>query len=473
MRQCIALLLIILIIYPAIASVNQKLTDPTIQGSWEGAIEIMLTELIILVYFTMEDDTLRATIDIPQQMAHNLPLSNLRYENDTVYFELPAGPGLAVFDGARDGDKISGKFSQAGMTGTFYLNRAEVKDEEIEEVPLLYNEEEVFIRNDNIRLGCTLTLPFTGAPHPAVILITGRGAQDRDETIFGFKPFRILADYLTPNGISVLRCDDRGVGESTGNVFHATAEDLAGDVVEKFRFLQARKDIDPERIGLLGHSEEAIVAAIVAAWDEDVDFIISLAGPTVPGKELIVTQSKLIFRAMEIDESVIEQQLRIFDLVYEAAETGQGWDEIERIVREVVPAQVEQMTEEQRDAIVDLSQYIEHSISGTMFTLKSPWYQYLIRHDPSENWKRSNQPVLAVFGELDLQVPSEMNKEAMKEALEYAGNEDFTLIVISQANHLFQKAETGLPSEYAQLEKEFIDGFLDIILGWIKERVVS
>lgn len=470
MRQCIVLLLIILIIFPAVASFNQKLTDSNIEGRWEGAIEIMLTELIILVHFTMEDDTLKATIDIPQQMAHNLPLSNLRYENDTVYFELPAGPGLAVFDGTRDEDKISGKFSQAGMTGTFYFNRAEEKEKEIEEEPLLYNEEKVFIRNDDIRLGCTLTLPFTGAPHPAVILITGSGAQDRDETIFGFKPFRILADYLTPNGISVLRCDDRGVGESTGNVHLSTSKDLAGDVVEKVRFLQERDEIDPGLIGLLGHSEGGIIAAMVAAHHPEIAFVISMAGSAVSGRDLLIEQARLIYDEMGFDESFIRKHADLVKLVYEVSKSDNGWDDVERSVRKLSTLQIKQMTEEQFSAIEDIDRYIETQVQAGLEGMKTPWYQFFIRYNPADDWRRVTQPVFGLFGELDLQVPPEMNKDAMREALENAGNEDFTLIVIPQANHLFQKAETGSPTEYAQLEKEFTDGFLELIVDWIEER---
>ncbi len=446
-----------------------------IDGKWEGAIDIMGTELFIVVKFTSDNEKLRATIDIPQQGATNLPLANVRYpdnhRDDSVYFELPAGPGLAVFDGTLEDDEITGRFTQAGISGTFYLNRGEIEEEIPEKKPLPYHEENVLIHNEDIQLGCTLTLPFTDGPYPAVILITGSGAQDRDETIFGFKPFRILADHLTPGGIAVLRCDDRGVGESTGSVSASTSRDLAGDVVAMVGFLREREEIRNEQIGLAGHSEGGIIAAMLAAEDENIAFVISMAGSAVPGRDILIAQTELIFEQMGMSEEITRKQLKLFDLVYEAAETGEGWDGIEKFVRELSALQVELLTDEQRDAVEYIDQYVEQQIKTGMAGIKSNWYKFFIIHDPAEDWRRVIQPVLGLFGELDLQVPPEMNKSAMKEALDIAGNADYTIKIIPQANHLFQKAKTGSPTEYAQLEKEFVDGFPDIILDWIKERV--
>jgi len=444
----------------------------TIDGKWEGAIDIMGTELVIIVNFIYEDETLTATIDIPQQGASNLPLTNVSIENDSVYFELPAGPGLAVFDGKLEYDKITGKFTQAGITGTFYLNRTRVEDvEPVVEEPPPYREENVYIYNEQIKLGCTLTLPLVEGSYPAVVLITGSGAQDRDETIFGFKPFRILADHFTPHGIAVLRCDDRGIGESIGGLTAPTSKDLAVDVVAMVEFLMESGDIRNDQIGLCGHSEGSIIAAMIAAENEDIAFVISMAGSTVPGIDILKAQATLIFEIEGMSEEITRKQLKLFDLVYYAAKTGEGWDEIEAFVRELSLLSIEEMTGEQKNAIEDIDRFVEQQIISGMAGLKSKWYQFFIIHDPSQDWKKVTQPVLGLFGELDLQVPPEMNKNALREALEYAGNTDYTLKIIHQANHLFQKAKTGSPTEYAQLEKEFIDGFPDIILEWIKERV--
>lgn len=176
-RHCIALLLIILIIVPAAASTHQKISDTIPEERWKGTFEAMGFEMVVIVHFIFDEDKLRATIDIPQQGAAGIPLINVQYGDDSVYFELPAPPGLAVFDGKRDGNSITGVFRQTGITGTFdlILEDAEVKTEEYE--PLLYREENIVIQNEGIKLGCTLTLPFTGDLHPAVILLTGSIAE--------------------------------------------------------------------------------------------------------------------------------------------------------------------------------------------------------------------------------------------------------------------------------------------------------
>ncbi len=439
-----------------------------IDGTWEGAIDIMGTRLDIFVTFLSDEGTLSAKIDIPQQGAHKLVLTNVSHQNYSVHFELPAGGTTAVFDGTREGDEITGIFTQSGIRGSFYLNRTDYEEQIIDEKPVPYNEEEVYIYNGDIRLGCTLTYPFSGVPHPAVILITGSGSQDRDETIFGFKPFRILADYLTPNGIAVLRCDDRGVGESTGRGIPFTSGDRAGDVSAMVDFLSNRNEIKHNQIGLCGHSEGGIIAAMVAARDPQISFIISMAGSAVIGRDILKEQSRLIFKEEGIDDSILEQQQKVIDLAYKAAMTGEGWDEVEKVVREIAPGQI---TDEQRASIDDIDQYIDQFVTGSMSAVQSAWYQFFITHDPSDDWRRVTQPVLGLFGELDLQVPPEMNKKALQEALDYAGNPDYELMIIPQANHLFQKAKTGSPTEYAQLDKEFIDGFPYIILNWIREMV--
>ena len=258
-------------------------------GSWDGAIIIMGSNLGISVVFETGGEGVDGRIDIPQQGAAGLALTNLRYQHPSVYFELPAGQGTAVFDGEMSGDSIGGSFTQAGYSGTFSLSRSDAPLEEPteEEQPPPYVEEEVTFRNGDISLAGTLTLPPSGAPFPAVVMITGSGAQNRDEELFGFKPFRIIADHFTRRGIAVLRYDDRGVGGSNGNVSESTSEDFAADVLAAVGFLQAREDIAGNRIGLVGHSEGGIVAPLVAANSDAVAFIILIAGTPVTGEEIL------------------------------------------------------------------------------------------------------------------------------------------------------------------------------------------
>ncbi|HSQ76715.1 MAG TPA: alpha/beta hydrolase, partial [Bacteroidota bacterium] len=210
-----------------------------VAGDWEGAIVLPQMDLGMIVHFTGPDDSLRATIDIPVQRAMGLPLKNVRAMLPSLHFELPAGPGLAVFEGTLTGDSITGDFRQAGITAKFRLHRTSGPKPAEVVVPPPYREEEVRITNQDVTLAGTLSMPPAGGPFPAVILITGSGAQNRDEEIFGFSPFKILADHLTRHRYAVLRCDDRGIGGSTGSMSTSTTADFATDVRAMLRYLKA------------------------------------------------------------------------------------------------------------------------------------------------------------------------------------------------------------------------------------------
>ncbi|MFQ5794410.1 MAG: alpha/beta hydrolase family protein [Candidatus Bipolaricaulia bacterium] len=446
--------------------------EETLDGHWEGAIQIAGTELIIMVNFETNEEGLKATIDIPQQGATGLALTNVRYEPSKVHFELQAGPGLAIFDGELKDGTISGDFEQSGISGTFQLKRGEAMKEEPEpEEPLPYKEEEIRFQNEDITLAGTLTLPLTSGPHPAVVLITGSGAQNRDEELFGFRPFRIIADHFTRNGIAVLRYDDRGVGGSTGDVSQSTTEDFAGDVLAAVKLLQGRSDINPRQIGLLGHSEGGIVAPLAASRSEDIAFIILMAGTGVTGEKILQAQLELIMRADGATDAGIEKALENQRRTFEAMRTGEGWDEIEARIRQEILTSLEKMSKNQREAITDVDQFVNSVVEQQLQSVQSPWFKFFLDYDPVSALEEVTIPVLALFGELDLQVPAEMNKEAIERALEETGNPDHTTIVLPKANHLFQTAETGSPSEYAILEKAFVPGFLDLIADWILERV--
>ncbi|MCH7778719.1 MAG: alpha/beta fold hydrolase, partial [Gemmatimonadetes bacterium] len=280
----------------------------SIDGAWNGSLTIGPQTLRITVRFTTSETGLRATIDIPQQGATGVQLQNVSYDDSRVYMELPAGPGLAVFDGRQVGDSIGGAFTQAGLGGTFFLKRSSQAAAMAKEPPepLPYAEEEVTFHNAGITLAGTLTLPESGAPHPAVVMITGSGPQNRDEELFGFKPFHLIADHLTRNGVAVLRYDDRGVGGSTGSVSEATTEDFARDVLAAVDFLKNRSDIDPERIGLIGHSEGGIVAPLASSMSDDVAFMVLMAGTSVSGAEILIEQGALIMRASGATEADME-----------------------------------------------------------------------------------------------------------------------------------------------------------------------
>ena len=445
----------------------------SIDGAWNGSLTIGPQTLRITVHFTTGETGLRATIDIPQQGATSVQLQNVSYDDSRVYMELPAGPGLAVFDGRQVGDSIGGAFTQAGLGGTFFLKRssqAAAMPKEPPE-PLPYAEEEVTFHNADITLAGTLTLPESGAPHPAVVMITGSGPQNRDEELFGFKPFHLIADHLTRNGIAVLRFDDRGVGGSTGSVSEATTEDFARDVLAAVDFLKNRSDIDPERIGLIGHSEGGIVAPLASSMSDDVAFMVLMAGTSVSGAEILIEQGALIMRASGATEADMEKQIAFQKRTFEAIRSGDGWDELAADLETRLRESIAEMPDSQRNAITDVDAYIDAQIQAQLTALQTPWLRYFLDYDPAVTLRTIDTPILALFGELDLQVPPAQNRGPLEQALRDGNHPDYTVRVLPRANHLFITATTGSPTEYATLEKVFVPEFLPLITEWILERV--
>lgn len=317
----------------------------------------------------------------------------------------------------------------------------------------------------------TLTIPDSAGPHPAVVLITGSGPRNRDEEFFGFKVFGVIADHLTRNGIAVLRYDDRGVGGSTGDVFKSTLDDFAGDVLAALELLKQHPDINSKQIGLIGHSEGGIIAPLVASQSNDVTFNVLIAGPGLPGDQIVRTQNELILRVGGATEAEIQRMLDLQARTIEAVATGQGWEQIEAEARHLILESVEGLPDNQRAAITDVDKFVTTVVEEQLQANQSPWFKSFIEHDPRPSLEQLTIPVLALFGELDLLVPAKMNEAAISEALGVAGNQDFSSVIFPQANHLFQVAKTGSPDEYAVLEKEFVLGFLDLITEWISERV--
>lgn len=335
---------------------------------------------------------------------------------------------------------------------------------------LRYREEEIHFSNGELNFTGTLTLPSGQGPFPAVILITGSGPQDRDEELFGFKPFRIIADYLARQNVAVLRYDDRGVGGSTGNVSDSTSADFATDVLAAVQYLHGREEIDGAMIGALGHSEGGMIAPI-AASSGDLAFLVLIAGPAMPGGEILRRQTELILAADNEPEEKRQIQRRNQELLITAIRTEKGWDNLREIWLKQIRTAVEELPKSRKDEIGDLDAYAAELVEKRMSRMQAPWFRYFISYDPEPALERLEVPVLAIFGELDLQVPAKANSERMARALQRGGNKHFRIEVLPHANHLFQKAGTGSPSEYADLEKAFVPELLPLIGDWIASTV--
>ena len=302
-----------------------------------------------------------------------------------------------------------------------------------------------------------------------MILISGSGAQDRDETIFEHKPFLVLADALTRRGVAVLRLDDRGVGGSTGSTSASTSDDFAGDVLAGIAFLKARSEIDRTRLGLMGHSEGGIIAPMVAARSPDVAFIVLMAGTGLPGEEILYLQGQAVMKAMGADENALKNQLEVQKRLFEIVKTEKDEKAAGAKLRDVTKTWTDSLSEGQRNALGNVDAFI----AGQLKMASSPWFRYFLTYDPRPTLAKVHCPVLALIGEKDRQVPARENLSQIESTLKTAGNNRVTVKELPGLNHLFQKCKTGAPSEYAGIEQTIDPSALAVIADWISERAGS
>lgn len=442
----------------------QELEGPAdVTGSWVGTLDAAGQELR-LVFHIVRDDAgqLSGTMDSPDQGAYGLVLSAVEQgEDGTVRFEFAMAGGEYTGRFSDDGNRIDGSWAQGGASLPLLLERTEAealvpKRPQEPQPPFPYEALDVEFENPEagIRLAGTLTIPAGDGPHAAVALLTGSGPQDRDETVFGHRPFLVLADYLTRSGIAVLRFDDRGIGASTGDFAVATTLDFASDARAAVAFLQSRPEVDSEKIGLVGHSEGAIVAPMAANRRDDVAFAVLLASTGVDGRELLVMQAKAMNRAAGLPETVIEQRAEVQESLLDV----------------VGVAENDSVAAEQARAILADAGLTGDAAEGQIRSLLSPWMKYFLVYDPLPELRDLSIPVLALNGEKDTQVPPTENLLPVEEALLEGGNPDVTAEVLPGLNHLFQTAETGVPAEYASIEETFSPAALEKIATWILER---
>lgn len=461
-----------LLFLPAIVGVNQLLAQNLPSKTvWEGK----LGDIRLILRLSTDSVTKQnvAVFDSPDQGAIGLKVSELKMTKDSVIaFSAQIGGG---FYGAFNSDRtaLAGEWKQGGAL-PLVLKRvdkeAEVKRPQMPQAPFPYKEERVIYHNPDksIQYGATLTLPDTNKQVPAVILITGSGQQDRDETLFGHKPFWVIADYLSRNGIAVLRVDDRGVGETTGDVMSATSLDFAGDVLIGMDYLKAHKGIDNKKIGLIGHSEGGIIAPLIAVKSKDVAFIVSLAGVGIKGRELMAMQLKNNYKQLGLNEEEIarfDSMLNmLFDLSVEYPDNEQ--------LKPVFAKKMTQWLRSQPEPFLAKLGYTGPEANSNIdeFAVRFflPWMRYFLKYDPATTLTKIKIPVLALNGEKDVQVSAQENLTGFKNLLTQAGNKNFKVMAIPELNHLFQHAKTGKVNEYAIIEETISPEVLSIMKNWIR-----
>lgn len=464
--------------------------DRAIEGRYRGTIDVPGREVEFELRVVRRGQGASGTISVPAQGIPPSELRRVSVQGERLTFVLALDGAPEALRAEFDLTFADAAWARATGTlrqgGTDYAVRLEplAAGEGVgpprpqhPKAPLAYPAQEVEVRTpDGAVLAGTLTIPpadrFGPGPHPAAVLLSGSGAQDRDSSIFGHRPFAVIADDLTRRGVAVLRLDDRGVGGSRspeGKAGQETIDDAVRDAAAAVALLRARDGIDGRRVGVIGHSEGAAVAAMLGAQDPGLAFVVLLAGMAVPGRQVLLEQGAAIFRAAGVPaervEALRELNRRVIELAEAQGPPAELAGAIERLVRaQASIADGAGLTPEQE-------RFVSAAVGQQVAFMTSPWMRRFLAHDPSEELEKLRPPVLALIGSLDLQVLPAQNLGAMRAALERSGNADITVFELPGLNHLFQTAQTGHPGEYASIEETFSPKALELMGLWVTARV--
>jgi pimeloyl-ACP methyl ester carboxylesterase len=427
------------------------------EGTWQGALEAGAVRLRVRVHVAKNDQgAWTSTFDSIDQGAMGIPVKVTTVSGRALHFEMPALH--LTFDGtlSADGQQIAGTIMQ-GVALPMVFKRIErleaLRRPQTPKGPFPYKAIEVSYENKLGKLAGTLTVPDGEGPFPAAILITGSGPENRDEEIFGHKPFWIIADYLSRRGISVLRLDDRGVGGSAGVSSQETIDDMASDVLAGIDFLKTRQEINPRKIGVIGHSEGGIIGPIAASRSNDIAFVVMLAGTGVTGEQVMYLQAELMAKSMGGTDAAIAQNRAIQEIIFTAARS----DADEKTA-------LENFREDWRKAHGSAP---DATLDSQMKAVLAPEIRSFAFYDPAEALRKLKVPVLAMNGSRDLQVPPSQNLPAIRAALTAGGNKDFEIVELPGLNHLFQTCQKCTLGEYGTLEETFSPKALEVMGDWL------
>ena len=447
-------------------------------GIWEGKLTLNAgIELRLALRVEKgKDGNLKAGLASPDQGANNIPISSIGLKDNVLTFESKAIGAKFTGKKNKKGTAFEGEFIQGGAKLPLTLTKTDKLTErsrpQMPKPPFPYRALDVKYENKagRVTLAGTLTLPPGAGPFPAVILITGSGAQDRDESLLGHKPFLVLADHLSRRGIAVLRVDDRGVGGSTGSIKTSTSDDFAGDVRAGLDFLKGRTEVDGKKLGLIGHSEGGIIAPIAAVRSKDVAFIVLMAGTGVPGSQILEAQGQLILKAAGSSESEMkferDAQKRLIDIIVQEKDEKVAQSKLATALKEIRAA----MSDSDRKALANNPGGLSEA---AVDAFNNAWTRFFLTYDPRPTLRRVRCPVLALNGEKDLQVPATENLAEIAKALRAGGNRNVKTVELPGLNHLFQPCKTGSPSEYGTIETTIAPEALKTVGDWVIQKTTS
>lgn len=423
-------------------------------GQWAGYVEMNDQQVRIEITFSYSDDILDGTIDIPNRGTFTIPVEVIDTNNNQIVFQYETGHGPAVFYGSigSSGNIISGDFEESGQVFPFTLNKSSVTNGVYTNLP----ETEITIPTSNAQIVGSLIK--RAEPSPFVILVSGSGGEGRNQDISGFQTFQQLSGRLYQQGYSTFRYDDQGIGESSGNV-DANLQEMSDNLVDIIHHLRREYASDISGIVLIGHNQGGLVASMAANESDGVDGIVLAATPFVPGDENITQQIQKISEVKDVSEEIVQRNLEFQEKIYEVVRNDGDWEPIEEVLETRLRSQIEELPLEHQNALGDMSSFIQSQIDRQLETAKSRWFKSWIETEPIAVIEKLKVPVLAIFGEKDTQVLPQPNL-AKADSLASATDLLLHTVVVPEANHLFQKANTGMPTEYGMLEKEFAAGFI-------------
>ncbi|MBA3954615.1 alpha/beta fold hydrolase [Candidatus Dependentiae bacterium] len=339
-----------------------------------------------------------------------------------------------------------------------------------------YDEKEVTYENKSagITLAGTFTAPSSAEKHPAVLLVSGMGAMDRDGTFYGHKPMLMVADYLTKHGICVLRFDKRGVGKSTGTFdLNVTSNDLANDVLAGIEYLKTCPEVNTKQIGLIGFSEGGFISSMVASRSKDVSFIALMSGAVANDIESMVEQSATQLRFDGASPDIIEKDGAIRKQVLEIVTSQTDALKAEKQLRELLDGYWNQLTEQQKsEANTLLFAFSKPKFDAQISTYNSPWYRFYLGYTTTNALSNISVPVLAINGEFDF-MPPRLIFPIIRNAMNKADNKDHTLLELPNLNHAMKTCKTGSIAEYATLEEAISPRVLQAVTDWIIKRTIT
>jgi len=442
-----------------------------ISGDWNG--EAKRGEKLITFVFKIEKENSKysSTMSVPTFRVSGIKPSTTTFIDGKLLID-GSNVGMnykGIFN--MESQQFEGTYKEGGLEMTLNLKKGAIKIEDLRRPqepvkPYPYYEEDVVFKNieAKVSLAGTLTLPNKNEKFPVVILISGSGPQDRDESFMGHKPFLVLADHLTKQGIGVLRFDDRGHGESTGDFGNATTEDFSKDVLSAITYLKTRNDVDIKNIGLIGHSEGGIIAPLVANNSKDVAFMVLLASTGISGTELSVMQSKTLRQFPVKDEIAYEKNTRKAIAIVTSNKSDL---EIKNELTTHYNAFIQPILTSLNVPEKKINLFIESQLKRSL----KPWSRYFLQYNPADEIEKLQMPVLSLNGSKDTQVNAKINQEGIRNALIKGGNKDYEIIELENLNHFFQECETGNMDEYRKIEQTFSPTALKEISNWIFKRI--